>query len=72
VLGRSGPVATANSFGLGGDSLKAMQMIVKLRAAGVWADVTQLYEAQTLGGFTELVKGGDEADKLKSPSPDGK
>jgi len=41
--------------GQGGDSLRAMQAIIGLRAAGIPADVTHLYEAQTLGEFTELI-----------------
>jgi aryl carrier-like protein len=32
-----------------------MQAIIGLRAAGIPADVAHLYEAQTLGEFTELI-----------------
>lgn len=70
VLGPSRLVSTANFFGIGGDSLKAIRMVAHLRAAGVRADVEQLYEAQTLGEFTAVVKRGDQAGRPMPPPPD--
>jgi aryl carrier-like protein len=55
VLGMSGLSGAANFFSAGGDSLSAMQAIVRLRAAGIPADVTRLYEAPTLAEFIQLV-----------------
>lgn len=51
----SGMSGAANFFSAGGDSLSAMQAIVRLRAAGIHADVTRLYEAPTLAEFIQLV-----------------
>ena len=51
----SGLSGAANFFSAGGDSLSAMQVIVRLRAAGIHAGVTRLYEAPMLAGFIQLV-----------------
>jgi len=50
----SGLSGAANFFSAGGDSLSAMQVIVRL-PAGIHADVTRLYEAPTLAEFIQLV-----------------
>jgi aryl carrier-like protein len=56
----SGLSGAANFFSAGGDSLSAMQAIARLRAAGIPADVTRLYEAPTLAEFIQLAAGPTE------------
>ncbi|MEV0561445.1 amino acid adenylation domain-containing protein [Dactylosporangium sp. NPDC050588] len=53
---RTGAVAgTDNFFGLGGDSLRAIEVITRLRRHGVQAEISALYTAQSLDAFIDLL-----------------
>jgi len=58
ALGRAGPVSVADDFflELGGDSLTAVDCIVRLRAQGWTATVRELYEARTAAGLAAAAR----------------
>jgi amino acid adenylation domain-containing protein len=49
-------VAAAPFFASGGDSLRAMDLIVRLQAKGIPATINQIYQHQDFDGFVESVR----------------
>jgi pristinamycin I synthase-3/4 len=55
VLGRGDFGPGGNFFDLGGDSLMAARMVLRLRAAGVDVPLRALFERQTVAGLAEAI-----------------
>jgi amino acid adenylation domain-containing protein len=54
VLGRAGVGMHDNFFGIGGDSIRGLQIVTQAREAGLDLTVRDLFDRQTIAGLAEL------------------